>query len=60
MAEMLEQSRSGYYAGRKRPVSRRKEENQVLVGKIKLVHQECRQVYGSPRMTVELKALGLP
>jgi len=59
MAETLQLSRSGYYAGRNRPISRREEENQILVRKIKLVHQECRQVYGSPRMTAELKAQGL-
>ena len=60
MAETLQLSRSGYYTGRKRPVSRREEENLVLVRKIKLVHQDCRQVYGSPRITAELKAQGLP
>ena len=59
MAKTLDLSRSGYYAGRNRPVSRREEENRVLINQIKVVHQECRQVYGSPRMTVELKARGL-
>ena len=59
MAEALELSRSGYYAGRKRPASRREEENRVLVKKIEVVHQANRQVYGSPRMTVELKDQGL-
>jgi putative transposase len=59
MAEALELSRSGYYAGRKRPESRREEENRVLVKKIEVVHQANRQVYGSPRMTVELKDQGV-
>ncbi len=58
MAEALQISRSGYYAGRKRPISRREEENQTLVKKIAVVHQANRQVYGSPRVTEELKAQG--
>ena len=59
MAEALELSRSGYYAGRKRPESRREEENRELVKKIEVVHQANRRVYGSPRMTVELNDQGL-
>jgi putative transposase len=59
MAKALELSRSGYYAGRKRPASRREEENRVLVKKIGVVHQANRQVYGSPRMTVVLKVQGV-
>jgi putative transposase len=60
MAVALKISRSGYYAGRSRPVSRREEANHVLVTRIKVVHEECRQVYGSPRMTAELKRQGVP
>lgn len=51
-------SRSGYYAGRIRPVSRREEENKILVSQIKIVHQDNRQVYGSPRITAELRSRG--
>jgi transposase InsO family protein len=59
MAQALQLSRSGYYAGRKRPASRREEENRALVEKIKVVHQTNRQVYGSPRVTAELKTQGV-
>ena len=58
MAEALHISRSGYYAGRQRPPSRRETENRELVKRIEVVHQDNRQVYGSPRMTVELNAQG--
>jgi transposase InsO family protein len=30
----------------------------MLVGKMKVIHQACRQVYGSPRMTAELRDQG--
>ena len=58
MAETLRISRSGYYAARQRPTSRRAEENRVLAENIQSVHLECRQVYGSPRLTRELQARG--
>ena len=58
MAKTLHLSRSGYYAGRKRPISRRKNENQVLISRIKVVHQQYRQIYGSPRITAELLSQG--
>jgi putative transposase len=51
----MEVSVSSYYAWRKRPESERKEENQQIVEKIKDIHQQSRQTYGSPRMYVELK-----
>jgi len=59
MAETLHISRSGYYAGRKRPVSRRDEANLLLVKKIQTIHQANRKVYGSPRVTAELCAQGV-
>lgn len=59
MAQTLQLSRSGYYAGRKQPVSRREEENRILLKKIEFIHQENRRVYGSPRVTAELKAQGV-
>jgi len=58
MAEALHISRSGYYAGRQRPPSRREEENRELVKKMEVIHQLNRQVYGSPRITAELNARG--
>src|SRR3989304_591998 len=58
MAETRHIPRSGYYAGRKRPVSRRDEENLLLVKKIQVIHTANRKVYGSPRITAELCAQG--
>ena len=60
MAKTLQLSRSGYYAGRNRPARRREEANRVLVRNIKVVHQDNRQVYGSPRITAELRFQGFP
>jgi transposase InsO family protein len=61
MCRVLQVSRSGYYAwqGRQgRPPGPRAERRQELVKKIRDVHQESRQVYGSPRVYQELKAQG--
>ena len=48
--EVLEVSRSGYYAALRRPPSARAERREELAGQIQRVHQENRQVYGSPRV----------
>lgn len=62
MCELLEVSRSGYYAWSKRrqnpepaPRQRRREQ---LVGQIQAVHQESNRTYGSPRVYQELRAQG--
>ena len=61
MCRLLEVSRGGFYAWRKRRggeacarVKRRRE----LSGKIKAVHAQSRGTYGSPRVYQELKAQG--
>jgi len=58
MCWVLGVSRSGYYSYLRRGLSRRHEENRRLVEKIKLFWQEARGVYGSPRITAELRAQG--
>lgn len=58
MCEVLEVSRSGYYAWRKRPSSARKMANQELLQAIRKVHQESNEIYGSPRITEELHHQG--
>ena len=55
MAQWLNISRSGYYAWRKRHPSLRDKENQKLLDEIRRIHEEYRQVYGSRKMTQELK-----
>ena len=52
----FELSKSSYYAARKRPPSKRAKENEVIVSKIKEIHEDRHlKVYGSPRMTTELQ-----
>ena len=50
MCRVLKVSRSGYYAWTKRKPSARSLREQKLLEKIRLVHQENRQLYGSPRV----------
>jgi putative transposase len=59
MCEMLDVSRSGYYAWRGRPPSPRESRRAGLTAKIRSAHEASRGTYGSPRVTVELKAAGL-
>jgi len=58
MCEMLEVSRSGYYAWRSRPMCARRQRRAELVEKIKQVHQHSRGTYGSPRVSVDLSESG--
>ncbi len=50
MCESLGISSSAYYGWRKRPVSRRAQANQVLLGEIRTLHAAGRGVYGSPKI----------
>jgi putative transposase len=59
MCRVCDISRSGYYAWRQRDKSRRQKENEQLAEKIKNVYALNRKVYGSPRITEELRAQGL-
>jgi len=56
---VLAVSRSGYYSWRIRSVSQREMANHELVEKIKAVHSESQDTYGSPRVYHELKAQGI-
>jgi putative transposase len=58
MCRHLDLSTSGYYAWEKRPVSKRKRENAVLVEKIRDSHRGGRGEYGSPRIYDDLKEQG--
>lgn len=50
--------RSGYYAWRDRPPSERDRDNERLLVQIRVVYQQSRRTYGSPRMTDELRSRG--
>lgn len=49
---------SGYYAWRERQPSRRQQENERLVERIRAAHRTSRQTYGSPRIHADLRAAG--
>ena len=59
MCRVLQVSRSGYYAWRRRPVSGREMANQKLTQQIEAIHQQSRQTYGSPRIQAELADQGV-
>ena len=59
LCRMLEISRSGYYAWRERPPSRRSHQDAALAEKVREVHERSRETYGYPRVHAELRALGV-
>jgi len=59
MCNVLDVSRSGYYAWLKRPESLRKKENSKLAARIKVIHARKRKIYGSPRIHKELNENGV-
>jgi transposase InsO family protein len=60
MCRILDISRSGYYAWKRRPISEKSKENEKLLESIQRVYLLNRKVYGSPRITAELKSQGMP
>jgi transposase InsO family protein len=60
MGHVLQVSRSGYYAWRKRPASARAQRQTRLRVAIRAVHAESQRRYGSPRIQVVLAARGEP
>ena len=58
MCRVLEVSRSGFYAWRKRPASPRAVADQSLTLEVSAIHAESRRSYGSPRVQMELRDRG--
>ncbi|TNG03441.1 MAG: hypothetical protein EP297_00370 [Gammaproteobacteria bacterium] len=58
MCGALNVSRSGYYAWRSRPESERARTDRKLTEVIRQIHARSRGVYGTPRISEELKAEG--
>lgn len=50
LCRVLQVSRSGYYAWKSRPLSKRSREDAALAEKIREVHERSRQTYGYPRV----------
>ena len=59
MAKILGVSRSGYYRYLQAQPSHRAQANQALLEKIKEIHQDNRELYGSPRVHAALKQKGV-
>lgn len=54
LCEVLGVSTSGYYDWRCRQASQRERDNHVLLHKIRIIHKQSRERYGSPRIHKEL------
>ena len=58
MCQQMGVSRSGYYAWKGRPESKRNKADRALAEVVTAVHQQSRGRYGSPRVHAELRARG--
>jgi len=59
LCDLLQVSRSGYYAARHRPPSERRRRQATLTARIGEIHLASRETYGSPRVHAELRAQGV-
>ncbi len=59
LCRVLEVSRSGYYAFKGRPPSRRSLGDAALTERIRDAHHRSRRTYGYPRVHAELRSLGV-
>lgn len=60
LCRIFEVSRSGYHAWRRRPPSKRTQENTRLKVAIQAAHVRTRQTYGPERLPAELREDGFP
>ncbi len=59
LCRVLEVSRSGFHAWRKRPSAPRVRSDAQLAAQVAAVHKRSRETYGSPRVHAELRAKGV-
>ena len=55
MCRLLKASKAGYYAWRDRAPSQRALQDQKLTTRIRIIHRQSRETYGSPRIHAQLK-----
>jgi putative transposase len=60
MCRVLEVSPSGYYASLKRPPSWHALIDEILMARVRIIHDDSNETYGAPRVHQELRAEGLP
>ena len=58
LCDMLEVSPSGYHDWWGRPESNRSRENRQLTDKIRYYHRQSREIYGSPKIHIDLAEAG--
>jgi transposase-like protein len=59
LCRVLRVSRSGYYACKERPPSKRSAQDAALTQKIREIHERSRRTYGYPRVHAELRTSGV-
>lgn len=59
LCDVLQVSRSGYYAARHRRPSERRQRQVALTARIRAIHAASRETYGAPRVHAELRAQGV-
>jgi len=59
MCRVFSVSRSGFYSWKRRGKSKRQQDNEKLISKIRQIHDESNRIYGSPRITDALKQKGI-
>ena len=59
MCKVLSVSRSGYYRWVNRKPNHRTLENDTIVSLIRILHKRSERIYGSPKITDELRKMGL-
>src|SRR3989338_4149695 len=59
MCRVIGASRSGYYIWKKQPQGKRQLENEKILMEIRQSHKNSHMAYGSPRITLDLKANGI-
>ncbi len=55
LCKMMEVSRSGFYGWRRRPKSKRAQQDEGLTRQIHHIYAQNRRVYGAPRIHAELR-----